>query len=332
MDTLYRHWLVLRMIPRHRRIATTEIHDRLQSEYGINTTLRTIQRDLITLESSEFPLECDNNRPAGWSWSKDAPAFDIPNMDPVTALTFKLTEQYLTRMFPKGVLTALRPYIAIADERLRLTTESSLSRWPNKVRVVSRNLTTISPAVSSEISDAVFKSVLEEKRFKVVYKTVAKKIKTYEVNPLGLTFVDGLTYLIASLNEHADPILLLLHRIKSIEILNKPVCIPEGFCLDEWVAELLTFPVGDAIELKLRFTSSNDAERLEESPLCEGQEIELMVDGSYELTANVEDTKQLRWWLNGFGDRVEVLAPQSLRQEFVKLAVKMGEMYLPARS
>jgi len=327
MDTLYRHWLILRMVPRHRRIATTEIHSRLHSEYGIKTTLRTIQRDLITLEAGEFPLNCDNNRPSGWSWRADAPAFDIPNMDPITALTFKLTDQYLTRMFPSGVLTALRPYIAIADERLRLTTESSLSRWPDKVRVVSRNLTTIPPAVPPEISDAVFKAVLEEKRFKATYRTVSNRTKSYEVNPLGLTFVDGLTYLIASLNEHVDPILLLLHRIKSFESLNKPVSIPEDFCMDEWVEELLTFPVGDTIELKLRFTSSSDVQRLEESPLVEDQKIVRNTDGTFDLSASVEDTKQLRWWLHGYGARVEVLAPQGLRDEFVQLTEEYALMY-----
>lgn len=326
MDTLYRHWLILRMIPRKTRISTTEIHSRLQSEYGIETSLRTIQRDLIALESSEFPLECDDNRPSGWSWRKDAPAFDIPNMDPATALTFKLTEQFLSRMFPQGSLSALRPYIVSAEERLKHS-ESKLGRWPDKIRVMSRNLTTIPPVVSSELSDVVYTAVLDEKRFRATYRTVSRKIKTYVVNPLGLTFVDGLTYLIAALNEHTDPVLLLLHRILSVELLNVPVNIPDDFSLDDWVSELLTFPVGDAVTLKLRFTSSADIQRLEESPLSEDQSVTRVSDGIFELTASVEDTKQLRWWLRGFGVRVEVIEPQELRQEFVQLSEQYSALY-----
>lgn len=38
------------MIPRRGRIATTDILGRLKSRYGIETTLRTIQRDLIALD------------------------------------------------------------------------------------------------------------------------------------------------------------------------------------------------------------------------------------------------------------------------------------------
>lgn len=330
MDTLYRHWIILRMIPRKSRISTIGIHERLRSEYGIETTLRTIQRDLIALEASEFPLECDDNRPSGWSWRKDAPAFDIPNMDPVTALTFKLTEKHLTKMFPQGALSALRPYFTTADERLKHS-DSTLARWPNKIRVMSRNLATIPPVVTPEISDKVYTSVLEEKRFKATYKTVTGKIKTYEVNPLGMTFVDGLTYLIASLNEHTDPVLLLLHRIRTIELLDKSVSIPEGFCLDNWVSELLTFPVGESIYLKLRFSGPTDIQRLEESPLAIDQKILRVEDGTFELAATVEDTQQLRWWLHGFGARVEIVAPESLRQEFTQLAQNYAAMYLNHR-
>jgi len=34
MDTLYRHLLILRMIPRRGRISATEILERLKSNYG----------------------------------------------------------------------------------------------------------------------------------------------------------------------------------------------------------------------------------------------------------------------------------------------------------
>lgn len=328
MDTLYRNWLILRMIPRIGRISTVEIRNRLKNQYGIETTLRTIQRDLIALEQSEFPLVCDGNRPAGWSWMKDAPGFDIPNMDPVTALTFTLTRQYLSRMLPKGVLSALDSYFSTAEERLKQTTESSLSRWPGKVRVMSRNLATIPPAVAPEISERIYTALLEERSFQAVYRTVSGRVSTYrEVHPLGMTFVDGLTYLIATINRHVDPVLLLLHRFQSVELLNKPVTVPEGFDFDAVAAELLTFQVGDTIRLKLRFSSKTDINRLEESPLAEDQKIRALQDGRYELLATVEDTLQLRWWLQGFGARVEVLAPKPLRQEFVELANEYVEIY-----
>lgn len=315
------------MIPRRTRISTTDILGRLKSEYGIETTLRTIQRDLITLEASEFPLECDSSRPAGWSWRKDAPAFDIPNMDPVTALTFKLAEKHVTRMMPQGVISALKPYINAADERLKLTPESALSRWPDKVRVVSRNLAMIPPAVSEDVSDAVYSALLEERRFKVDYRTMAGRKKTYEVNPLGMAFVDGLTYLIASLNEHIDPVLLLLHRILKVEPIDKAATVPADFDLDSYITRELTFPIGGKIKLTVLFFNKSDIQRLEEAPISADQDITIRKDGAFELTATVENTLQLHWWLRGFGARVEVFKPELLRKEFMKMSEELAERY-----
>jgi hypothetical protein len=81
MSALYRQWLILKMFPPRGKVSTSTLRDRLINEYGIETTLRTIQRDLVSLESNEFPLDCDNNNPAGWSWRKDAPAFGISNRE-----------------------------------------------------------------------------------------------------------------------------------------------------------------------------------------------------------------------------------------------------------
>jgi len=228
MDTLYRHWLILRMVPRRGRIATTGILGRLKSEYGIETTLRTIQRDLITLEASEFPLECDNNRPAGWSWRKDAPAFDIPNMDPVTALTFKLAEKHLARMMPHGVMNGLKPYIKAADERLKLTCESSLSRWPDKVRVVSRNLAMIAPVVAEDVSDAVYSALLEERRFKADYPTMRGAKKRYGFPQRRLDDVDGFANLVASLTGRHGAVRLVVDLNGEVTPVNKPEQVAEA--------------------------------------------------------------------------------------------------------
>ena len=242
MDTLYRQWLTLRMIPHRGRIGTNEIRNRLLSEYGIETTLRTIQRDLISL-SRNHSLVSDEEHHAGWCWSKDAAAFDIPNMDPVTALTFKLAETYLSRMMPHGVLTALDPYFKTAGTRLQQTKTSSLSSWPDKVRVVSRNLATISPIISEQISDEVYRALLEERRFRARYQTVGEKTKEHEVNPLGMVFVEGLTYLVVTLNSHIEPVLILLHRLLSVTLLETAVTVPDGFNLDIYVAKEFSFPL-----------------------------------------------------------------------------------------
>ena len=327
MSALYRQWLILKMFPPRGKVTTTTLRDRLASEYGIETTLRTIQRDLVSLESNKFPLDCDNNNPAGWSWRKDAPAFGISNMDPVTALTFKLAEKHLERMFPRGAMAVLEPYFKAASERMKLTSESSLFHWPDKIRVVSRNLPMIYPQIADDIQDKVYTAVLDERRFNAKYRTLGGEIKEHDVNPLGMAFVEGLTYLIATLNKHKNSVTLPLHRIMEVNLTDVPATIPEGFDLDECIDEELKFPVGDDIRLKVLFSNKNDVERICETPISEDQKITEKSDG-WLLQATVSNSYQLHWWLRGYGERVEVLGPKSLRVEFAESAIATANRYV----
>ena len=327
MSALFRQWLILKMFPPKAIISTTTLRDRLATEFGIEVSLRTIQRDLLSLELNEFPLDCDGNNPAGWRWRKDAPAFGISNMDPVTALTFTLAQKHLEHMFPRGAMAVLEPYFNAANERMKQTVESSLSHWPDKVRVVSRNLPMLYPEIAENIRDTVYTAVLEERRFDATYRALGGTVKEYDVNPLGMAFVEGLTYLIATLNKHEDPVLLLLHRVVDVKATDVPVTIPDGFDLDEYIDDEMKFPMGDDIRLKALFSDKTDVERLRETPISADQKI-TGSGGAWLLQATVGNSYQLRWWLRGYGERVKVKGPIGLRKEFEELAANIATLYL----
>jgi predicted DNA-binding transcriptional regulator YafY len=50
-------------------------------------------------------------------------------------------------------------------------------------------------------------------------------------------------------------------------------------------------------------------------------------DGALHLQAKVVNTEQLRWWLLGFGDKVEVIKPKTLRQELAQIAASLHATY-----
>jgi len=61
--------------------------------------------------------------------------------------------------------------------------------------------------------------------------------------------------------------------------------------------------------------------------LSDDQTITEQPDGRMLVTATVQDTSELRWWLLGFGDGVEVLKPLKLRKHFVEIAANMASTY-----
>lgn len=329
MDTLYRHLLILRMLPRSpQKIDGATIEARLRDE-GYGTTRRTIQRDLEKL-ATLFPIAChDTTKPYGWFWTREAPTFDMPGMDPATALTFFLAERFLSPLFPRSTMKALHPYLTNAHQVLDKLTENRLQKWPDKVRIISRGQPLRTPEVKAEVVEVVYEALLQGKRFRTKYrKKGGQGAQEYVVNPLGLIIQDQLTYLVASLWDYNDTVLLLLHRMESAELLDEPCHIPEDFDLQEYIdsGELQFLEGNRPLKLAVLFEPYAGTHLLE-TPLSDDQTVKEQKDGRLLIKATVADTAQLRWWLLGFGDRVEVVGPKGLREEFVEITLGLCKTY-----
>ena len=66
---------------------------------------------------------------------------------------------------------------------------------------------------------------------------------------------------------------------------------------------------------------------LTETPISLDQRLTKTKEGNYLLKVKLPDTSQLRWWLLGFGDQVEILKPYQLRQEFKEKFKSLNKLY-----
>jgi len=328
-DTLMRQWQMLRLVPRSpSKMATTEIKQRLADE-GFKVTARTIQRDLVTF-SSIFPLVCDDrDKPFGWSWMPDADVMDIPGMDSHTALAFYLASEHLEPLLPIGTVKHLKPHFESAKHVLdAIKTDSGAPAWKDKVRVLHRGPKLTPPAIVIEVHEEVYEALLLNRQLHVFYKSRGyDKPREYDINPIGLVLKDGLFYLVCTFGDYEDIRLLTLHRMEAAKKLDIPCTIPAGFDLDNYISSgELDFAIGGDIKLKA-LISKEMAFHLEERPLNADQKITDSDGGSWLLEATIQDTSELRWWLMGFGQYVEVLEPVSLRNEFRNIANLMASNY-----
>ena len=330
MDTLYRRWQILAMIPRHGNAASTAtIADRLSATTTEATTIRTIQRDLEELTRT-FPICSEPSGRANlWSWMEGRQV-TMPTMDPHTALTFHLFKEYLRSLLPSESFRYLEPFFRNADEILLTNPDLPLSGWPEKIRVVSRSLAMQPPQYQEGVVASVYEAVLKGKRFSMRYRLRGGgEVKEYpDVNPLGLVFVDNLIYLIASLKEYGNPLQFLLHRMDSVALLERDVTVPDNFTLQGYIESgEFSYQLGsETIHLKALF-ARDAAAYLHETP-PPGMLSLSDYDADYVLLeAETADSRQLRWWLRGFGDDVEVLEPEALREEFAEMAKNLTETY-----
>jgi len=329
IDMQLRQWAMLKYIPQHPRLTTVrELYNHLQSD-GFSVGIRTTERDLISL-SGVFPLISDErSRPFGWSWSKDAQAFSLPTMSPIQALTFELAHEHLTHLLPATLLKSLKPYFKCAEGVLTSgNSVKKLANWRKKVAIVPPNQPLIPVNYPVDIIEAVHFSLLNEQQLEITYVSREQaETKTYPIHPLGLVQRGAVTYLIATLYSFPDIRLLAVHRIKVAKVLEQPAISPPNFNLAKYInLGAFGFAESGLIKLDVRFTTAA-AEHLLETPLSLNQQIAPDKAGWVRLQATVPDTAQLRWWLMGFGNGVEVLEPVSLRQEFAQIAQSLCGIY-----
>lgn len=326
-ETLSRQWLMLQRVPGYPRlISTTDLHQYLRKE-GHDMDIRTTQRDLDRL-SVDFPLFCEKQGRANyWQWAKGAHAFEVPSMTPAAALVFTLVEQYLRPMLPRSTMELIQPYLGRAQDVMKTT---HFQGWRKNVRMLGRGPGLIPPKIKPGVRDVVYTALMDRCKFKVKYKRrYEDKSVEYIVNPLGMVIKEGITYVVCSLWDYDDLKQLALHRIQSASVLSEDAKSIKGFNLDRYIEQESSFAYllsDKPLKLKVRFENAA-AFHLQESLLSKDQKLKKSGDEHVQLTATVVDSSEVRWWLLGFGDQVEVLGPKKLRGEFAMIAENLHGHY-----
>lgn len=328
-ETAARYLAMLSHVPRRPyKATTTELADKLAGE-GFAIDVRSIQRDLNKL-SAYFPLQSDNGRPAGWCWADEGPRRSFPHMDLSTALTHELLARYLAPMLPRKLLAQLEPTFAEARQVLGHMAASPLGKWSKRIAVVPPGQQLLPPQIADGVVDIVYEALLAGRRFEVDYLPLeAGKPKRYPVNPQGLVYRLGVLYLVASLYDYDNPMQLALHRMKNARLLEEPAKALDGFDLARYIEDERAFdlPLGRAIRLELRIAPWL-ARHLGECRLSRDQTVApIRNDERFRLTATVQETEQLRWWLRSFGSAVEVTKPAALRRMMAEEAAETAHLY-----
>jgi predicted DNA-binding transcriptional regulator YafY len=325
----------LQIVPRQpSSLDTSTIVKRLRDE-GFEVTARSVQRDLDKL-SGYFALCCDtDSKPYRWSWMESADLLDIPGLNPQTALTLELAAKFLTPLLPRSSMRYLDSHFSRARAVLGDLARSPMAAWPSKIRVLHRGLPVVPPKVRPDVLDVVYTALLDNRRFHARYRPrILGQLKSYDVNPLALVFRPPTVYLLCTLRDYEDVVQLVLHRMTKAELLDQARVVPRGFDVDRYIAKGgFGFPVTPTYVDLVALFSAEAAVPLGEMPLHPKQQLTEREDGRVCLEAIVADTVELRTWLKGFGEHVEVLEPASLRREFRQLARQLGDIYRrPSRS
>jgi predicted DNA-binding transcriptional regulator YafY len=321
----------------HYRGATVSDIEYYLGEKGIHVSRRTIQRDLDLFKRMfQDGIQEDmerGQRGAAWCWAPVSPfGWHLPGLNIETRLALFLGRQILSKTWPTF------PFQESGDSWKTIPMMGSADwQWWTRIRVIDAGIPRIPPEMNDRIVQTLLTGYLLGKKIEISYNTTdpayAGQPLLGIIDPLGIVIRDGRLHMVCRFGTSA-PRYISFQRVGEAKITAESVTTPEDFNLDEFIQQEFLFPVDkqkriSMLHVVLRFTKEA-ARTVLERPIGVDQEYRVdpdKGDGYLLVSATVHDTKDLRWWINGYGPSVEVLEPPSLRKEVMENARHMLEMY-----
>ncbi len=310
---------LLSALPTGRSAAPSELRQALADRgYAVDT--RTVQRDLRLLQQ-HFAIDCDErSKPHGWRWRSMTARQAVQGLSTPEALSLVLADQHLRAVLPASWSSSLDDLFAQARHALDGLAPAAPSRWAAKVRVIPNGLSQRAPRMAepgamSEVAEAL----MHDRQLDLRYRRGSdQRPASYRLHPVGLLLRGAQLYLVALLHGKLSerPRLFALHRVLAAERRPEAATLPPGVDMDAALAQGRgQFGSADAPLALQLICSAALAAVLQEAPLADDQRLQARGDGRFELHASLRASWELRWWLLGHIDEIEVLAPPSLRDE-----------------
>jgi proteasome accessory factor B len=148
------------------------------------------------------------------------------------------------------------------------------------------------------------------------------------LSPYQLLFHNHSWYVIGRSSLHAEVRTFNVARIREYREVNVRYEIPRNFSLERYLGNAwrLIRSVGPDVDVHIRFqplVARNVAEVLWHRT----QQATLNGDGTLDFRVKVSGIEEISWWILGYGDQAEVIAPSELRQLLVARIQSMARVY-----
>jgi len=147
-----------------------------------------------------------------------------------------------------------------------------------------------------------------------------------DLSPYHLFYNQRAWYIIGLSSVHKTVRTFKLNRIKDAQMLDGQFCDGDNFDLAEYIGRAWSMiPEGRIYNVRLRF-APKVANNVAEVQWHGTQKVIHNPDGSATLEFCVDGLGEIIWWILGYGDQVEVLAPTALRSRVSEIAQKMADI------
>lgn len=293
----------------------------LQSGAGLNAdglaeacavSRRTVFRDIESLRAAGVPVHFDDGQQR---YRIDSSHFLRPtNLTLDEALWLLVAVDRAAESGPPELMTAARQAAAKIEANLPASMRDEL-------REVTEGVA-IKPPAANPLSDSagayttLLRARSELREVAIVYRSLTEfdDIDTV-LRPYQLLFYRRSWYVIGWSSLHGEIRTFNVGRVADASISGEAFTLPASFSLREHLGNAwgIIPAAGPDQSVHLRFDSLV-AENVAEVAWHRTQKCEFREDGSMDFYARVSGLNEIEWWILGYGNQVEVIAPPKLRR------------------
>lgn len=284
------------------------------------TSRRTIFRDLNELQAIGVPYRYDA-KAGGYAID---PEFFLPPVD--LNLQEALSLLLLAHEASKQIQLPFKRSALLAALKIENNLPVKIRQYCNSaLRNISAKAAAQAPM---DLLDQTFaqlqKAILNRRRVSVRYHSLFDgKIIELELSPYHLLYNCRAWYVLGFSDLHKSVRTFKLSRIRDMTMTDKCFLGGDKFDLADYLGRAWSMiPEGRIYDVKLRFLPKV-AENVTEVQWHSTQKAARNPDGSAIIEFRVDGLGEITWWILGYGDQVQVLAPKILRTRVAEIARNM---------
>jgi predicted DNA-binding transcriptional regulator YafY len=166
--------------------------------------------------------------------------------------------------------------------------------------------------------EALQRAVIEGVQVELDYRGRDGRASSRKVHPLGLVVKNNIWYLVADTD--AGQRTFRVSRVRALQLTSEPLVRPDDFDLAQAWSSIVT--TVDAQRAPVRVRVRADPEMVDVLQYMFGNRVEAgaaRLDGPAEVEVRAQSELMVARQLAGFGDRIEVVSPESVRRHLVEI-------------
>jgi len=290
------------------------------------TSRRTVFRDLKELRTIGIPYHYDS-RSGGYAIE---PEFFLPPVD--LNLQEALSLLLLAHKASNQIQLPFKNSALLAALKIENNLPVGIRQYCNTaLRSISTKASAQAPLLKPDGLDKTFaqlqQAIAKRRKVNIRYHSLFEdRIIDIELCPYHLLYNNRAWYVLGRSSLHKNVRTFKLNRIKELKIADKCYLGGENFDVYDYLGRAWSMiPEGRIYNIKLRFLPKV-ANNVAEVQWHSTQKVTRDSDGSAIVEFRVDGLGEITWWILGYGDQVQVLAPKALRKKVLQVAENMARL------